>query len=91
MHPTVTSANSGSAGGGPVSGTGSAPDGPAGRSSAKNRRKTAYSRPTATSHGSAISAANRVKLSPLAVNASRLVRLETGSSSEAVFDRCAQA
>lgn len=45
----------------------------------------------ATSHGSTISAANRVKLRPLAVKASRLVRLETGSSSEAVFDRWVQA
>ena len=45
----------------------------------------------ATSHGSAISAAKRVKLSPLTANASRLVRLETGSSSEAVFDRWVQA
>ena len=45
----------------------------------------------ATSQGSAISAANRVKLRPLAANASRLVRLETGSSSEAVFDRWVQA
>ena len=41
----------------------------------------------ATSHGSAISAANRVKVSPLAAKASRLVRLDTGSSSEALFAR----
>ena len=45
----------------------------------------------ATSHGSAISAAKRVKLSPLAANASRLVRLDTGSSDEAVFARWVQA
>ena len=45
----------------------------------------------ATSHGSAISAAKRVKLSPLAANASRLVRLDTGSSNEAVFARWVQA
>ena len=38
---------------------------------------------TADHHGSAISAANAAKLSPLAANASRLVRFETGSSSEA--------
>jgi hypothetical protein len=58
---------------------------------AKNRRSTRYSTPIAASHGSAISAANRVKLSPLAASASRLVRLETGSSSDAVLDRCVQA
>ncbi|GFE23196.1 hypothetical protein Sliba_36490 [Streptomyces nigrescens] len=45
----------------------------------------------ATSHGRAISAPNRVKLSPLAVKASRFVRLETGSSVEAVLDRWLQA
>ena len=45
----------------------------------------------AASQGTAISAAKRVKLSPLAANASRLVRLETGSSSQAVFDRWAAA
>ena len=64
---------------------------PAARSRAKKRRNTRYSAPIATSQGSAISAANRVKLSPLALNASRLVRLETGSSSDAVFDRCVHA
>ena len=58
---------------------------------AKNRRKTTYSVPIATSHGSPISAAKRGKLNPLAANASRLVRLETGSSSEAVLDRWVQA
>ena len=43
------------------------------------------------SHGSAISAANRPNARPLAANASRLVRLETGSSSEPELARCAQA
>ena len=47
--------------------------------------------PIATNQGSAISAAKRVKLSPLAAKASRLVRLETRSSSEAVLDRWVQA
>nr|BFE73843.1 hypothetical protein GCM10020092_071440 [Actinoplanes digitatis] len=47
--------------------------------------------PIATSQGSVISAAKRVKVSALAANASRFVRLETGSSSEAVFDRWVQA
>lgn len=41
----------------------------------------------ATSHGSAISAPKRAKLSPLALKASRFVRLETGSSVDAVLDR----
>ncbi|BCK69703.1 hypothetical protein Srufu_036560 [Streptomyces libani subsp. rufus] len=45
----------------------------------------------ATSHGSAISAPNRVKLSPVAEKASRFVRLETGSSVDAVLDRWVQA
>jgi hypothetical protein len=35
--------------------------------------------------------ANRVKDSPLAWKASRLVRLETGSSSDAELARCEQA
>ncbi len=43
------------------------------------------------SQGSAISAANRPKASPLAANASRLVRLDTGSSSDAEFARWAHA
>ena len=41
--------------------------------------------------GSAMSAAKRGNESPLAANASRLVRLETGSSSEAEFARCGEA
>ena len=43
------------------------------------------------SHGRAISAANRPNARPLTANASRLVRLETGSSSDAELARCAQA
>src|SRR5690242_1399964 len=39
------------------------------------------------SHGRAISAANPAKVSPLAAKASRLVRLDTGSSSDAEFAR----
>ena len=50
-----------------------------------------YSSPMTASHGSAISAANRPNARPLAANASRLVRLETGSSSEPELARCAQA
>ncbi len=47
--------------------------------------------PIATSQGSAIKDAKRVKLNPLTANASRLVRLDTGSSTDAVFDRWVQA
>ena len=43
------------------------------------------------SHGSAISAANRANDTPLASNASRFVRFETGSSSDALLARCEQA
>jgi hypothetical protein len=43
------------------------------------------------SHGSAISAANRVKVSPVAANANTLVRFDTGKSSDALFDRCVLA
>src|ERR1019366_6505259 len=61
------------------------------RSAAKNRLNTAYSVPMTASQGSAISAANRGKASPLAANASRLVRLDTGSSSDAELARCVHA
>ena len=61
------------------------------RSIAKKRRSTTHSTPTAAIVGSAISAANRTNDSSLAWKASRLVRLETGSSSEAELARCAQA
>src|ERR1019366_5471858 len=46
---------------------------------------------SAASHGSAISSAKRVKDSPLAWNASRLVRLETGNSSDALLARWVHA
>ena len=45
----------------------------------------------AASHGSAISAAKRPKASPLAAKASRLVRLDTGSSRDAELARCVHA
>jgi hypothetical protein len=45
----------------------------------------------AASHGRTISAAKRGKARPLAANASRLVRLDTGSSSDAEFARWVQA
>ena len=57
------------------------------RSARKNRRNTTYSIAMTSSQPGAISSANRGKDSPLAANASRLVRLETGSSSEAEFAR----
>ena len=61
------------------------------RSLAKKRRSTSHSTPIAASHGSAIRAAKRANDSPPARNASRLVRLETGSSNEAELARCVQA
>ena len=58
-------------------------------------RRSATGRPTprasAAIHGSAMSAPKRVNESPLAWNASRFVRLETGSSSDAELARCAHA
>ena len=47
--------------------------------------------PMTPSHGSAISPANRPNDRPLAANASRFVRFDTGSSSDPEFDRCVQA
>jgi len=64
---------------------------PALRSVRKYRLSTAYSAPIAASHGNAIKAANRPNDSPLAEKASRLVRLETGSSSDAEFARWVHA
>src|SRR3984893_4733910 len=64
---------------------------PSARSAAKNLRKTTYSAAMATSHGAAINAAKRVKDIPALENASRFVRFDTGSNSEAVFARCALA
>ena len=54
-------------------------------------RSTSHSTPIAANQGSAMMAAKRVKLSPLARNASRLVRLDTGNNSEAVLARWVQA
>src|SRR5579859_4093394 len=87
VRPSTPSANRGTGGvpGGGVGCTGVP------RSPAKYHRKTAYSVPTTASHGSAISAVNRVKPRPLYPNASRLVRLDTGSSSEAELARCPHA
>lgn len=87
VSPSTTSVNTGSGCRSSVLGACA----PAARSAAKKRRKTTYSTAIAASHGSAISTANRVKESPLAVKASRLVRLETGSSRDAEFARCVQA
>jgi len=80
--------------GGLPSGTGGSPISPlapAARSAAKNRLKTTYSVPMTPSHGSAISPANRPNDRPLAANARRFVRFDTGSSSDPEFDRCVQA
>ena len=61
------------------------------RSAAKNRRNTSSSMAIVTSHGNAIAAVNPANVSPEAPNASRFVRLDTGSSVDAEFARCAQA
>ena len=87
VSPTVASANTGNSCGGCTTGACAG----ASRSVRKNRRNTTYSAMIATSHGNAISAANRVKLSPLDANASRFVRFDTGSSSDALLERCVHA
>src|SRR6266550_2672247 len=61
------------------------------RSAANTQRKTAYSTKIAISHGNDISAVNRTNESPRAAKASRLVRLDTGSSSDAEFARWVHA
>src|SRR3954469_11786465 len=61
------------------------------RSERKYQRNTAYSATITASQGSAITPANPRKVSPLAANASRLVKLDTGSSSDAELARCADA
>src|ERR1039457_895691 len=61
------------------------------RSGAENRRSTVHATAIAANHGSAIVAPKRAKLSPLARNAKRLVRFETGRSSEAEFARWVHA
>ena len=85
---TTTSVNTGTPLQPAAAGAGCAP---VSRSAAKNRRNTAYSVPVAASHGSAISAANRPNASPLAANASRFVKLDTGSSSDPEFARWVHA
>ena len=47
--------------------------------------------PIVTSQGGAISALNRPNESPDALKASRFVRFDTGSSSDAELARCVQA
>ena len=61
------------------------------RSPRKKSRNPAYSTAMAASQGSAMAAVKLPRLSPLTVNASRLVRFDTGSSSDAELARCAQA
>jgi hypothetical protein len=56
-------------------------------STAKNRRNTTHSTPTAAIVGNTINSANRRNDRPLAWNASRLVRLDTGSRSDAELAR----
>ena len=58
---------------------------------AEDPRSAPHSIAIATAHGSAISAAKRANESSLARNASRFVRFEIGSSSDAEFARCAHA
>src|SRR5579884_4243012 len=87
VSATTTSANSGSCGGGPTSWR----SGTTRKSAAKNQRKTTYTVATATTHGSAITIVNLTKDRCATWKASRLVRFETGSSSEAALARCALA
>jgi len=61
------------------------------RSRAKSQRSSTNSAATASSHGGAISAVKWRNDRPAAENASRLVRFDTGSSSDAVLARCAVA
>ena len=61
------------------------------RSPAKKRRSTSHSTPIAASQGSAMVAPNRANDSPLAPKARRLVRFDTGSSSDAELARWVQA
>ena len=88
VSPTTASANVGSSG----RSTARVDRGPDRcRSPANERRSTTHSIASATSHGSAIKPPNRANESPLARNASRLVRFETGSSSDALLARCEHA
>ena len=63
----------------------------AARSPAKNQRNAAYSTAIATSQGTAISAPKWIRSAPATENASRLVRLDTGSSSDAELARWVHA
>ena len=82
VSASTTSANTGSWG---VAGTASSAS--VDNSPAKNHRKTTYSAAIASSHGAAISAVKRVNDSPALANASRFVKFDTGSNSEAVLAR----
>ena len=61
------------------------------RSSRKYQQNSTYSTVTITSHGSAISKVNSTKPRPVAANASRLVRFDTGISVDAEFARVREA
>ena len=60
-------------------------------SRAKSQRNNRNSTPTAASHGSVMTAVKWTNDSPAAPKANRLVRFDTGSSSEALLARCAVA
>src|SRR6202165_1531403 len=87
VRPSTTSTNTGTSGAA-VTSSGCES---AGNSAAKKRRRIRYSTATAASHGTAISTVNRVNDSPATAKASRLVRFDTGNSSDAVLARCALA
>ena len=87
VSPSTTRANTGGA----VRAASSSTPVPTARSVRNIRRSTAYSMPIVTSQGSAISALNRPNESFDAVKASRFVRFDTGSSSDAELARCVQA
>ncbi len=88
VRPTTVTVNTGSpAAPSPASRWVRGPADPGLRSDPKNRPNTTYSTPMTASHGRAISAAKCPNASPLAANASRLVRLDTGSSSDAELAR----
>ena len=61
------------------------------RSVLKNLRSTSHSTAIAANHGNTMVAPKRANDNPLALNASRLVRLETGRSREAEFARWVHA
>ncbi len=61
------------------------------RSVRKNHRKATYSTAMQSNQGAVIRPAKPMKVRPEAWNANRFVRFDTGSSSDALFDRCAVA